>query len=270
MNPEALDALQKVVALSPENILAQKLLSQIYMDSGDYEPSKKALEAILALNPADTESRLLLESLERVATPTRQDESDILASAEPDAFNFQVELDSLEGDAEELETLDLLDELEEVDGLSSCFAEQETLPPVIAPAQEEEPFYADTVDHPVGIRTATIAELYVTQGHLEQAVEIYRELFAASPGNLDYRKRLEELEGLLAEDELPPKLELPDEMLSTVEPEMLSFADDLSTTPAPDSETLSVPAEGNDELVVLLQGWLDNIRRARECHSGRD
>jgi tetratricopeptide (TPR) repeat protein len=269
MNPEALDALQRVVALSPENILAQKLLSQIYMDLGDYDLSKNSLEALLALNPADTESRLLLESLERTAASNRQDVSDPLESGGTGAVSFMVELDASEENAEELETLDLVEELDELEGSPSFFAEQEPFQPALIPDHDAQTSLDDPVDYPVGIRTATIAELYVTQGHLEQALDIYQELFAASPENLAHRKRIEELERLLAESKSSSMLEPPDEAFSVVEPEAAGFADVFSVAVTSD-ETPSPNTEGTDELVVLLQGWLDNIRRARECRSGRD
>ncbi len=50
----------------------------------------------------------------------------------------------------------------------------------------------------MGIRTATLAEIYARQGHLEQAYEIYAELLAASPEDASLRERVETLRGEVA------------------------------------------------------------------------
>ncbi len=44
-----------------------------------------------------------------------------------------------------------------------------------------------------GIRTATLAEIYARQGHLDRARAIYEELLAESPGDADLQRRLREL-----------------------------------------------------------------------------
>ena len=41
--------------------------------------------------------------------------------------------------------------------------------------------------------TVTLAEIYVQQGFYEKAVEVYRELISADPGNDDYKARMDEL-----------------------------------------------------------------------------
>lgn len=44
------------------------------------------------------------------------------------------------------------------------------------------------------IITATLAELFVKQGHLEQGIDIYHKLLERDPGNKRYRERLQELD----------------------------------------------------------------------------
>jgi hypothetical protein len=49
-------------------------------------------------------------------------------------------------------------------------------------------------------QTATLAEIYAQQGHLERACAIYEALLAAGPGDAEpLRRRLAELRGRLAE-----------------------------------------------------------------------
>ena len=55
MNAECRQALEKVVRVTPDNLLAQKILGQIYIDAGDVAAAEKSLKTILAQNPDDTE-----------------------------------------------------------------------------------------------------------------------------------------------------------------------------------------------------------------------
>ncbi len=48
-----------------------------------------------------------------------------------------------------------------------------------------------------GVTTATLAELYASQGHLEQALQVYRELGAKDPDDVKIRQRFEELQMLI-------------------------------------------------------------------------
>ena len=50
----------------------------------------------------------------------------------------------------------------------------------------------------MAIRTARLAEVYASQGHLEEAVSIYLELVEACPGDVELRERLSALRGELA------------------------------------------------------------------------
>ncbi len=43
--------------------------------------------------------------------------------------------------------------------------------------------------------TKTMAELYVSQGHLNDALEIYEYLLAKDPGNTEIKSRIEQLTG---------------------------------------------------------------------------
>lgn len=62
---ESRAVLELVVRMTPENHVAQKLLSKIYLEQGDVVLAGKSLEAVLALNPDDVECRLSLDALDR-------------------------------------------------------------------------------------------------------------------------------------------------------------------------------------------------------------
>ncbi len=58
---------------------------------------------------------------------------------------------------------------------------------------EPEPEY-QPVSHIEPLETATLAELYLKQGMVEQALGIYRNLLARDPDNLDFRRRIRDIE----------------------------------------------------------------------------
>ncbi len=62
-----------------------------------------------------------------------------------------------------------------------------------APAEEDKP----------GLATETLAELYASQGHLDRALAVYRQLVATQPDNVELHGRMEELEMLVKASQEP-------------------------------------------------------------------
>lgn len=90
------------------------------------------------------------------------------------------------------------------------------------------------------LMTGTLAELYVSQGFTDKAVQIYRDILAVEPGNAGVAARLAELEAQQSAG-------LSDETPETV---------------------AALPAHGvadQSSTLSVLEGWLENIRRIREC-----
>ena len=77
--------------------------------------------------------------------------------------------------------------------------------------------------------TKTLAEIYLQQGHLQEAYEIYKTLAEKDPFDADLQNRLEELE------------------------------EKLNPSPAPG---FSSPVS-REEKIRHLEKWLDNIRKRR-------
>ena len=44
------------------------------------------------------------------------------------------------------------------------------------------------------VKTETLAELYRSQGHVQQALDVYRELARKEPGNPNYLEKISEIE----------------------------------------------------------------------------
>ncbi len=91
------------------------------------------------------------------------------------------------------------------------------------------------------IETPTVAELYAEQGHLDKAIDVYKNLLAREPGRAQYLDRLQELEMQRAAPKTP-------------EP--------ASGTPAADPSTKVVSSQ---DAVDTLQKWLDAIQQSRRA-----
>jgi tetratricopeptide (TPR) repeat protein len=115
--------------------------------------------------------------------------------------------------------------------------------------QEAEP---SVVDPPIA--TVTIAELFVRQGLLSQACQVYRDILRAEPENEEVRQKLYAVERELAVEEPEPVEDRSVEIVQYPQTEN-------SVTESPPAAEGRVAAE---EPVVILQRWLATIRRRRE------
>jgi len=201
LNDEALASLQRIVVALPEDVQSQKLLGRLLVEAGKQESALQVYRTVLEFDPEDVECRLQLESLERL---TRATESAFM-SDEGD-----------EDDEEIIEDLEILDEFDEE-------------------YSETEHLSSETRHDPLS--TATLAELYVTQGYVKKALEIYRAIQDDNPVDRTINERITELEALNAgvtESVLVP----------------------------------AVPLQGtSDNALATLDGWLENIRRIKSCRS---
>lgn len=95
------------------------------------------------------------------------------------------------------------------------------------------------------LMTGTLAELYVSQGFTDKAADIYRDILVTEPANTAASKRLAELELLLLSAGSPVQPASEQSVAMGVVPPQ-GIADAGSVLP-------------------VLEGWLENIRRLREC-----
>lgn len=103
----------------------------------------------------------------------------------------------------------------------------------------------DDVSAPTTFTTSTMAEIYVSQGFIQRAIDIYEEMLRDNPTNDALVQRIGELMDMLA-----PSVDEP-----------------IFATPAvavmPENETVvSAPAE-KEEVVATLERWLSNIKSSR-------
>ncbi|OGU18217.1 MAG: hypothetical protein A2076_11645 [Geobacteraceae bacterium GWC2_53_11] len=266
-NAEALAALEQVTEALPEDVASQKLLGRLLAEEGRQDDARQAFKTALEFAPDDAECRIELASLERSLGVT---------SAPDD-------------DEEIIEDLEVLDEIEIVDE-----EEGECDFPASEPAEVLAPA-AGLVHDPLS--TGTLAELYVTQGFIHKALEIYRTILADNPGDTVTAQRVAELELLERPEEVPPAFEYTFEEEAEVEAEpAVAIAPVFEAAPAFEPEPVIVaepaaevagsvpgfssefqidsapePAQVSsqgvaDNALSTLEGWLENIRRIKSCH----
>ncbi len=234
---EARTCLERVVRVTPENLLAQKLLSQIYQNEGNVAAARHALQILVDFNPEDVESRLMLDSL--------RDQSEVAAPVPG----------HLSGSAQD--AIDSLSELEDGQAVYDDFlvaGVSADVPEDIA-ASESETLTVVSSPHHAPVSTLTLAELYESQGYSDQALTIYKALLNNDPANTDISERIQKLSGASSADPLPEDI-----------PQ--GTVDDTVSATSSDEECLSAPdamADGNDALLRALEAFLYSTQRRREC-----
>lgn len=105
------------------------------------------------------------------------------------------------------------------------------------------------------IATATIAEIYLRQGFLERAAEVYRGLLQADSGNEEIRRKLTDVERRMQAQNAVPQA---DDSAAAQEPAVAEEEPENASLPAAGEK------EGKNRQVVALNRWLDAIRKRRE------
>lgn len=256
---EARASLEKVVLATPENLIAQRILSQIYQEEGNLIAAERALQLLVTFNPGDTESSLALEALQR-SMQTSMDNEPLSSPAlnVPEVESAEEASGTIEAE-QSSSSFDLDDSFEfgdTVDAHVGSGSAGDDLLEDGAPAAEPgiEP-----------LATVTLAELYEGQGFLEKALEIYRDLLNKDPESLRLKERVTDLSIRLGRETVhspvPEMYERPGKEGSNV-----TLGDSSASLPGDDSVCLFPNGQGrNENILDLLELWLDAIRRRKEC-----
>ena len=233
LNDEALAALQRIAAALPEDVPSLKLLGRLLVEAGERGSAIQIYRVALEFAPEEVECRLQLESLEQsggtAVSCTKHDEGD----------------ENIDDDEEIIEDLEILDEFDE-----EC---SEIEPPAFKTAHDP-------------LSTVTLAELYVNQGYVKKALEIYRAILVDNPFDQTIKERITELEAFDAGlTESGAK--------SDVDIDFEDKAADAAAFAGPDEEFIQVAAPSRvvpvhgvaDNALATLDGWLENIRRLKSC-----
>ena len=128
--------------------------------------------------------------------------------------------------------------------------DEEEISTVVSPAVVEEAA-APT------FTTSTMAEIYVSQGFIQRAIDIYEEMLRENPTNDGIVQRIGELFDMLTPPvEAEPQVETQEQV---VVPDPVLSVSAVEVAPEP---VLSVPT-GEQEVVSTLEQWLSNIKSSR-------
>jgi len=167
--------LEQVVKIAPDNFAAYRKLAVVYRDLGDKHAAAKACEAVLQANPKDREMKDLLEEL--------------LGGVPGETLKAEDKAAPAKKDEPAAKSTVRLPESPVADKAAATPAEEE-------PALTME-IVAEETD------SETLAELYITQGHREKGLEVYRRLVEKDPDNMKLHERIMALEEGEAPRETP-------------------------------------------------------------------
>lgn len=182
---EARDVFLQALALDPENIVVLRHLGDIARQRGDAAEARAWYSRALEGDPQDAEvAAYLAELTEPLVAGVAEPEAEVLPAPAEAAL---APIETHQPEAAE----------------TASAAEPEPIPEVLPTAAEETPAKPEPVaatpqrSTPPGeappIVTRTMAELYLQQGHLAPALDIYHELAARYPDDEEIRSRIEEL-----------------------------------------------------------------------------
>jgi tetratricopeptide (TPR) repeat protein len=157
---EARHEFEEVLKINPDNLLAMRKLAAIYLQDGRLEEARRYSDALLSGNPKDAEMRQLLQQVEQAQAAAPP------ASSVPPPTEPAVNADASPAREVVGETESLLQ--------SSQHPPQSSNVPTGGEAAETE---EDALGSP------TLAQLYLDQGHYDQAVRIYDDLLRRDPQN---------------------------------------------------------------------------------------
>lgn len=216
---EAEVVFQQALALDPENVIVLRHLGDIARQRGDVEAARTWYSRALDGDPHDAEVAAYLAELTeplRTTVPESQaaepePAADALPTAAeppaPEATPAEAAVEAI--DADDSPYLDVPLSLDEADdvvdaedlALVGNLAQPGDAPErdeVVAGEEKESPpeetaRMATPASESTPIVTRTLAELYLEQGHIEPALEIYRQLAEREPEDTAIRERISEL-----------------------------------------------------------------------------
>ena len=107
---------------------------------------------------------------------------------------------------------------------------------------------------PVGMFTETLARLYMRQGHVDQALRIYRHLAAQQPGDVGLKHQILALE--------QQQLEAAPEMDAEAAPTWRPALSAASQAALPGAQALR-SVKQTQEVIARLESWLRVLRQRR-------
>jgi len=190
----------RALELEPDNLAALVGCARVYLLQHQFSAARQLLIHARDLSPADPVINKLLLGLPEPEITTESEQIQTLATvSQPEFFST-------------------------AENTSSANETSSSVPEFGDP--EEPPAERSTVS---ALETVTLAELYVQQGLSTKALQIFRNLLARAPDNLDLRRRIRELENAATAEPESQQLSKSDPV---EEIETVSIPDTLSETPS--------------------------------------
>ncbi len=293
--------LAEVLELAPENHLAGKLLAEVQRRLGDQSGAAETYRAILRHYPGDREVETLLNDLQQGGSAPAAGSPQSMSAASPaPAIATPAAPPGQSMRPAPPAPPDSADQFEPVQpapaddqpfaGVSIPEPPEPSLPPV-PPASAEQPLPAVSIDppplslplasgvipsplrgggedagddeQPDALQTNTLAELYLRQGLVDRAVEVYRSMLRVDPGNVRARRRLGELtagsgeenERTADQEDAPIAAPDPPGQSDIAVPAALRIA------PQPERRETGAAPRPRRQTIDRLEKWLGTIRR---------
>lgn len=210
-------ALERVMALDPENVLALRTIAEMALEEGDWNRARGYFERAQLADPdeegvsgpeeegaeslwmtpevpedeGEPESAVSVESGTESETETETTAEILSSPTEEPAASGEIvdEWDVTESSSAELDTAEPSSEESSAEVPSSEVPSPEVPSPDAAASDAWSPSETGGQE----VMTRTMAELYAQQGLVDRAIQVYEHLVAAEPGNLNLVDRLEGL-----------------------------------------------------------------------------
>ena len=196
---EAKEQFEQVIAIAPSNIPSLKGLAGIYQEENSPAEAKTTYQTILKIDPGDKEAIASLEALEGKSEPAlaeglqERNENTAPQTPEPEsqaAQDSKSVTDERPGE-EELASSAPPDTIEtKVPEMTRTSFSQETHGEQISQAEIHNDLSPEKPLEPH--ENKTMAALYVTQGHYQEAANVYENLLKRNPEDHESQKGLEE------------------------------------------------------------------------------
>jgi len=183
---EAESAFRRVLELDSSNLVALKFLGIILSERGAAGDARSFFEHILVLDPEDRDIRRRLAEVDEADLPeaaAHDGTPDVVE--EPPAMDAPAEIadDSpLEGD----DTAEMVETLLAPEPRRTVVEDEAPEPPAVDSGGES--VASDE------IATITLADIYASQGYIEKALRIYREVQRRKPDDPQLRRKIDSLE----------------------------------------------------------------------------
>lgn len=254
MLDEAIATAKDGLQLHPNYLSGLVALGRAYYDKGMLREAEEELERVVNIAPDNIVATNILAEIRQSSGEGKKEAAPIQGSTVSNAPVVLQPVGGNDEDLEEIEPLELEEVTEDQDDLGGVFApdffQSEAIPsesetPVleIPDADEEsEIIQEEEVAPKKEITTETIAELYVKQGYIDRAIDIYQTLQDAQPENEEIKKKLADLKKQVEVEEQKPAW---------------AYGN------MPGQEAVVDTDVGEDENIKRLESWLKTIQSER-------